>query len=65
MERDERADALELELPQRADHPPGRALAVDVPDDQLGDHRVVQRCDLVARLDARVHAHARARRLAV
>ena len=50
---------------ERADHAPGRGLAVDVPDDQLGDHRVVQRQHLVALAGAGVHPHAGARRLHV
>ena len=44
---------------------PIASLAVGVVDDQLRDHRVVERRDLRARRDARVDAHARARRLAV
>ena len=39
-------------LAQRTDHPRRRLRAVDVPDDQLGDHRVVHRRDLRARPDA-------------
>ena len=42
-----------------------RRVAIGVPDDQLGDHRVVVRRDLRARDDARVDAHARPRRLAI
>ena len=65
MERDQRRDAADLVLVERAQHARGRGLAVDVPHDQLGDHRVVHRGDLGARLDAGVDPHARARRLAV
>ena len=65
MERDQRTHAPDLELPQCANHAAGGAVAVHVPDDELGDHRVVQRRDLEAGLNARVHAHARAGRLAV
>src|SRR3954451_9574272 len=66
VERDQRLDrALELELLERADHAMGGLLAVDVPDDQLRDHRVVDRGDLAAGLDTGVDAHARAARLEV
>ena len=44
-------------LRQRLAHARQRGLARAVPDDQLGDHRVVVRRDRVALLDAGVHAH--------
>src|SRR5689334_9971882 len=65
VERDQRLDALELVLAERADHAGGGLLAILVPDDQLGDHRVVQRGDLGACEHAGVHAHAGAARLEV
>ena len=61
VERDQRLEALDLVLAERAQHARGGLLAVGVPDDQLGDHRVVHRRDLAARADAGVDAHARAR----
>ena len=51
--------------PRRSEHAGGGLLAVGVPDDELGDHRVVGRADLPAGGDAGVHAHTRAGRLAV
>ena len=65
MERQQRAQALDLVLLQRPQHPSRRGLAVDVPDDQLGDHRVVHRRDLRTGLHAGVDADAGARGLAV
>ena len=65
MEGDQRLQALDLVFAERAQHPPGRLLAVGVPHDQLRDHRVVHRRDFAARADARVDAHARAARLSV
>ena len=65
VEADERLHAADLELLERAQHAPPRALAVGVAHDQLRDHRVVEVADLRARDHARVDAHARARRLAV
>ncbi len=44
---------------QRAPHPGNRSLACLVIDNDLGDHRVVVDGDGIARLDARIHAHAR------
>jgi len=58
VERDERLQPLDLVLLERPQHPRGRALAVAVPHDELGDHRVVHRRDLAARAHARVDAHA-------
>ena len=43
VERDQRLQAADLVLAERAQHALGRGLAVHVPDDQLGDHRVVER----------------------
>ena len=65
VERDQGLQALDLVLRQRAEHPRRGLLAVGVPDDELAHHRVVHRRDLAAGTDARVDAHARARRLAV
>ncbi len=64
VQRDQRRHALDHELVERAQHAQACALAVAVPDAQLGDQRVVQADDLVALLDARLDAHARARRRA-
>ena len=61
----QRLQALDLVLAQRPEHALRGLLAVDVPDDQLGDHRVVHRRDLGAGADARVDAHAGPGRLAV
>ena len=61
MEPHERLHALDLELGERTEHPAPRMLTVDVVDDQLRDHRVVQRRDLGSRVDARVDSHPRAR----
>ena len=65
MERHERRDALDVELVERAQHAARRVLARLVPDDQLGQQRVVERRHRPAREDARVDAHARASRLLV
>src|SRR5439155_20542392 len=65
VEGDQRSHAAELELTERPDHPARRAIAVDVPNDQLRDQRVVQRGDLRAGLDPRVQANAGAGRFAV
>src|SRR6185437_1497446 len=65
VERDQGLQALDLVFLECAQHALGRLLAVGVPDDQLGHHRVVHRRDLAALLDARVHAHARPPRLGV
>ncbi len=43
VEADERLHPADLELAERAKHPAPRVLAVDVADDQLRDHRVVER----------------------
>src|SRR5439155_18247244 len=51
VEGDERLEALDLVLVQRAQHPPRRLLAVGVPHDELGHHRVVHRGDLTAGLE--------------
>ena len=65
VEGDQGGQAADLVFAQRAQHPPRRVLAVDVPDDQLGHHRVVHRRHLGAGLDAGVDPHAGAGRLAV
>ena len=65
MEPEQRRRPLDHELLERAEHAPASVLAVDVVDDQLGDHRVVETGDLVARADAGVDAHAGPARLAV
>ena len=43
VEADERPRPLDVELAERAQHPPARVLPVAAVDDQLGDHRVVER----------------------
>ncbi len=65
VEAEQRRHSADLVLVERAQHPEPRVLAVDAVHDQLRDHRVVQRRDLRAVLHARVHPHARPRRLAV
>jgi hypothetical protein len=50
------ADPDDAVVGQRLPHARQRGMAVDVPDDQLGDHRVVIRRDLVALLDAGIDA---------
>ena len=59
------SQALDLVFAERPQHAPGGLLAIGVPDDQLGDHRVIHRRHFVAGLHAGVHAHAGAGRLAV
>ena len=41
-------DANDLIIRQRPPHPPGGGFPVGAPDDQLGDHRVVERGDRIA-----------------
>src|SRR4029079_15567891 len=65
VERDQGRQALDAVLAERADHPPRRLLAVDVPGDQLGDHRVVEGSHLAAGLEAGVDADAWPGRLEV
>ena len=65
VEGDQRGQAAGVVFAERAQHAPRRLLAVDVPDDQLGHHRVVHRRHLAAALDAGVDAHAGAGGLAV
>ena len=60
VEAEQRRRALEFELRERPQHARDRAVAVDVVDDQLRDHRVVELAHLVPRLDARVDADTRA-----
>ena len=43
MEPEQRLDAADLELAERAQHATPRRLAVGVVHDQLRDHRVVER----------------------
>ena len=49
VEADQRLDAADRELVERAQHPPARMLAIDAVHDELRDHRVVQRRDLACR----------------
>ena len=65
VEAEERRRALDSELGERAQHAGDRTVAIDVVDDQLRDHRVVEPADLVPRLDPRVDADSRPRRLAI
>src|SRR5215203_2684906 len=57
-----RGDARDLEFRQCAHRARDRRRPVLVPDDDLADERVVVRGDDGARLDMRVHPHARAER---
>src|SRR5438105_7569707 len=54
------AETYTLSLPDAL--PISGVVAVDAVDDELRDHRVVGRRDLVPRSDAGVHAHARDRK---
>ena len=65
MEPEQRRRPLDDELLERTQHPPPRALAVDVVDDQLRDQRVVEIRDLVAGANAGVDAHPDPARLGV
>ena len=65
VEAEQRRQAADLELVERAQHPHPGVLAVDAVDDQLRDHRVVEAADLGAGDDAGVDADAGAGRLAV
>ena len=65
VEPEERRRAFDAELREGAQHPRDRPVAVDVVDDELRDHRVVQLADLVACLDPRVDADPRPGRLAI
>src|SRR5262249_5781325 len=58
VEADERRAPLDVELAERAQHPPPRRFAVHVVHDELRDHRVVEAADLCTLDDARVDAHA-------
>src|SRR5690606_33495113 len=51
LQRDVGADAVDHHLRQRYPHPADRLLAVGAVDDQLADHGVVVRRDLVALVD--------------
>src|SRR5690606_23930605 len=59
-ERDRRLDAGDVVLGEGAVHPGDGLVAGATPRGQLRYHRVVVDRDLVALLDARVHAHAEA-----
>ena len=48
VERDQGHEPADLVLAQGPQHPRRRPLAIDVPDDQLGDHRVIERGHLRA-----------------
>src|SRR4029077_9369517 len=50
-------DADHSVLSQRSPHAGQRLLAIGAPDDQLGDHRIVVGCDLVALLDPGINAN--------
>ncbi len=65
VEAEERRRPLDPELGQRAQHAGDGALPVDVVDDQLRDHRVVEAAHLVPRLDPRIDPDPGARRLAI
>ena len=65
MERDQRLQLLDLVLAERPEHPGGGLLAVGIPHDQLGHHRVVHGRDLRPGLHPRVDAHAGTGGLAV
>ena len=65
VEADQRLHAADLELAERAEHAPDRVLAVGAANDQLGDHRVVERRDLRPGGDAGVDTDSGPRRLAV
>ncbi len=65
MEAEQRLDAADLVLVERPEHALARVLAVDPVHDELGHERVVEAGYLEAGLDARVHAHPGACRLAV
>ena len=65
MEPEERGRPLDHELLERAQHPLPRVLAIDVVNDELRDHRVVELGDLVSRPHPGIHAHSDARRLPV
>ena len=60
MEAQQRGWAIDHELLERAEHPQAGAVPVDVVDDELRDHRVVERRDLVAGADPRVDPDSRA-----
>src|SRR5262249_56085707 len=58
VEPEQRLDAADLELTQRAEHATPRRLTIDVVDDQLCDQWVEEAADLRARPHAGVDAHA-------
>ena len=59
MELAARLDAVDRQLEQRPVHPRHGVLTGRRPDDEFGEHRIVEQPDLAPRLDARVPAHAR------
>ena len=61
QEGDVGRDADDLVLGERLGEPPQRRRPILAVDDQLGDHRIVVRRDLVAGAHAGVHAHRRRR----
>ena len=62
VEAEQGRHAADPELLERTQHPAPGVLPVDPVDDQLRDHRVVERRDLGTVLDAGVHTDARAPR---
>src|SRR5688572_18942131 len=62
LQRHVRLDAVDDHLAERDAHPRDRLRALRAVHDQLADHRVVVRRDLVALVDVRVDAHAGAAR---
>src|SRR4029450_13420707 len=65
VESEQRRDAADLVLVERAQHPPPRVLAVDPVHDELCDQRVIEADDLAAGSNPRVDPDARAPRLPV
>src|SRR5919197_197782 len=65
VERDRGRDALDPELLEGPEHAAAGGLAVLASDDQLGEHRVVVRGDVLPRPDRRVDAHERTRGLLI
>src|SRR5919198_4113534 len=65
VEAEQRDDAPDLVLAERAQHPPPRVLTVDAVDDELGDQRVVESDYRTPGGDAGIDPDARPRRLPV